>query len=59
MGKGSSEQVVGLEELISLSISEGVTRVNLERRPWGGGLGRSREMEGEVVAVGVGGDVCV
>ena len=33
--------------------------MNWERRPWGGGLGRSRDMEGEIVVVGVGGDVCV
>ena len=33
--------------------------MNWERRPWGGGLGRSREMVGEIVAVGVGGNVCV
>ena len=50
---------MGLEELISLSISGGVTRVNWERWPWGGGLGRSREMGGEIVVVDAGGDVCV
>lgn len=46
---------MGLEELMSLEISGGVTGLNWERRKCGGGVGRSGGMErgGSKVGAGV------
>ena len=46
VGRESREQVVGLEELMSLEISGGVTKSNWERWQCGGGEGRSGGQEG-------------
>lgn len=57
MGRGSREQVVGLEELMSFEISGAVTRSNSERRHCERGVRRSGEMGigGAVVGNGVNG----
>ena len=47
---------MGFEEPIRWSISSGVTRLNWERRHWGGGVRRSREISG---SGGGWGDACI
>ena len=57
VGRGSREQVVGLEEPISLESAGGVTRPKWVGRQWGGGHGRSREM-GRGEAIECAGGLC-
>ena len=57
MGRGSREQVVGLEEPISLESAGGVIRSKWVRRQRGGGVGRSREM-GRGEAIECAGGLC-